>query len=101
MAPLSSVQDLKQNSSKCLVYHAVCCNIVQANLLCRSTAVLVLYTNACLPCMQISAKYQPKTPDGQQWMTDYHAKLYNLTDEAIRGAALPAVAGHSVGHRQL
>uniref|UniRef100_A0A383WPA8 Uncharacterized protein n=1 Tax=Tetradesmus obliquus TaxID=3088 RepID=A0A383WPA8_TETOB len=32
----------------------------------------------------ISAKYQPKTPDGQQWMVNYHAKLYNLTDEAIR-----------------
>lgn len=52
--------------------------------------------------MQISAKYQPKTPDGQQWMVNYHAKLYNLTDEAIRGAALAAIAGHSMaGDRQL
>eukprot|EP00882_Tetradesmus_deserticola_P018564 GHRQ01019939.1.p1 GENE.GHRQ01019939.1~~GHRQ01019939.1.p1 ORF type:complete len:144 (+),score=32.35 GHRQ01019939.1:1188-1619(+) len=37
-----------------------------------------------MPRMQISAKYQPKTADGKQWMNDYHAKLYNLTDEAIR-----------------
>ncbi|KAF8065512.1 EXOSC8 [Scenedesmus sp. PABB004] len=32
----------------------------------------------------ISARYAPKTPDGRQWAHDYHAKLYNLTDEAIR-----------------
>ncbi|KAF6263567.1 hypothetical protein COO60DRAFT_1282230 [Scenedesmus sp. NREL 46B-D3] len=32
----------------------------------------------------ISARHQPKTADGKQWMKDYHAKLYNLTDEAIR-----------------
>eukprot|EP00878_Enallax_costatus_P036477 GHUV01040967.1.p1 GENE.GHUV01040967.1~~GHUV01040967.1.p1 ORF type:complete len:318 (+),score=72.11 GHUV01040967.1:2345-3298(+) len=32
----------------------------------------------------ISARHPPKTPDGKQWTTNYHAKLYNLTDEAIR-----------------
>jgi hypothetical protein len=38
-----------------------------------------------LPCTQTSANYQPKTADGKQWMNNFHAKLYNLTDEAIRG----------------
>jgi hypothetical protein len=47
--------------------------------------------------MQISAKYQPKTPDGQQWMNNYHAKLYNLTDEAIRGAG---GGGHAFRHAE-
>eukprot|EP00775_Hariotina_reticulata_P012502 gene12502-12637_t len=32
----------------------------------------------------ISAHYQPKTADGRSWSNDYHSKLYNLTDEAIR-----------------
>lgn len=37
--------------------------------------------------LQISAKYQPRTDDGKSWSYNYHTKLYNLTDEAIRGEA--------------
>eukprot|EP01025_Chloroclados_australasicus_P029064 TRINITY_DN288_c1_g1_i1.p1 TRINITY_DN288_c1_g1~~TRINITY_DN288_c1_g1_i1.p1 ORF type:complete len:439 (+),score=23.23 TRINITY_DN288_c1_g1_i1:29-1318(+) len=32
----------------------------------------------------IGSPYAPKQPDGMQWMLNYHNKLYNLTDEAIR-----------------
>jgi hypothetical protein len=35
--------------------------------------------------LQISARYQPRTNDGQQWAKDYHTRLYNLTDDAVRG----------------
>lgn len=32
----------------------------------------------------ISARNQPRTNDGQQWAKDYHTRLYNLTDDAVR-----------------
>lgn len=35
--------------------------------------------------VQISARNQPRTNDGQQWAQDYHTRLYNLTDDAVRG----------------
>lgn len=34
--------------------------------------------------LQINYKHAPR--DGQAWSKDYHNKLYNLTDQAIRGA---------------
>jgi hypothetical protein len=40
---------------------------------------------AALACVQISARHQPRTNDGAQWAPDYHTKLYNLTDDAVRG----------------
>lgn len=41
---------------------------------------------ACLSgVLQISARNQPRTNDGQQWAKDYHTRLYNLTDDAVRG----------------
>lgn len=32
----------------------------------------------------ISARNQPRTNDGQQWAPEYHTRLYNLTDDAVR-----------------
>jgi hypothetical protein len=55
----------------------------------NATAVYTpLYVRVLL---QISARHQPKTSDGRQWSPNYHAALYNLTDEAIRGAGRRAL----------
>lgn len=41
---------------------------------------------ALLDLLQINYKYAPK--EGHAWNKDYHNKLYNLTDAAIRGGYL-------------
>jgi hypothetical protein len=44
----------------------------------------------CFSRLQIDSAYKPKNLDGS-WVTTYHQRLYNLTDEAARGAARTCV----------
>lgn len=49
--------------------------------------VLVLASATHKRCVQIGRQYAPKTPEGT-WRKFYHNRLYELTDEAIRGTLL-------------